>query len=138
IAERHVVVSFTAAQPPAWARPRISGPLFADELPAWGPASSLLDEALDRPPPPDAAGIRWDWHLQARDFTPGPHQQRLERVVQRVLEDRPIALVMDRPRRPVALAEGMDRRRPAVLQEIGLDLAAFLRLPEIAGDADAF
>ncbi len=136
LAQRSVVVNLNAAQPPSWARQRGAGPLFADEantdMPSIGPWVDAMDEARSCP------RLRWDWHLQAHDFTIADRRRRLGQVARHALDGRPIAFVFDRPRRPVVLAEGMDRERPAVLMEIGLDLAAFLRLPGIAGDGEAF
>lgn len=130
---RHLVVNLNAAQPPGWAGQRGGGPLFAD---AAIPDEPALDSWLDalRPLPQ----VRWDWHLQARDFAAGPARDRLAEVVRRALDGSHVAFVFDRPRRPVALAEGMDRQRPAVLLEVGLDLGAFLRLPSVGGNADTF
>jgi hypothetical protein len=139
LSRRHVVVNLNAAQPPAWARRRDAGPLFADEAATLEPVSlPLLDNALEVVPPAGAWNARWDWHLQARDFAAGAHRERLRRVAERASAGSPIAFVLDRPRRPVALAEGMDRSRPAVLMEVGVDLGAFLRLPEVASNGDAF
>jgi hypothetical protein len=44
------------------------------------------------------------------------------RLVRRALEGAPLAFVLDRPRRPVALAEGLDRQHSAVLLTVGLHL----------------
>ncbi len=130
LTRRHVVINLNAAQPPAWAHHRGSSPLFASEAPANLP---LLDTVLDEIPLAPAAGVRWDWHVQGRDFAEGPHRDRLRRLARHALDGRPVAFVFDRPRRAVALAEGMDRHRPAVLVEVGLDLAAFAQRPGIVG-----
>src|SRR5262249_6479117 len=130
---RHVVVNLNATQPPAWARQRSAGPLFADDSPAEEPGIGPLLDVMRHA----SEFIRWDWHVQGRDFASAEHRQRLQQVTRLALDGVPIALVSDSQRRPIALAEGMDRRRPAVLMEVGLDLGAFLDLPAIAGRADA-
>ena len=45
-------------------------------------------------------------------------------------------ILFDRPRRPFVLSRGTNRERPAVLQEIELDLLKLLDLPEIEGRAE--
>jgi hypothetical protein len=49
-----------------------------------------------------------------------------------------IGFVFDRPRRPVALAEGLDRRHRAVLVQVGLPLPALARQPGMLADPDRF
>jgi hypothetical protein len=128
---RQLVVNLNAAEPPAWARQRGGGPLFADTQHVDEPALAPWLDAL-RP----LRQVRWDWHLQGSDFTAAA-RDRLHEVARRALGGANVAFVFDRPRHPVALAEGMDRSRPAVLLEMALDLAAFLRLPGIAASAEA-
>jgi hypothetical protein len=45
-------------------------------------------------------------------------------------------VIFDRPRRPFVLSRGTNRERPAVLQEIELDLPRLLDVPEIEGRAE--
>jgi hypothetical protein len=135
----HVVVNLNSAQPPPWEMCRDPGPLFGKQ-----PATTeladlpLLDEFLTLMAQSHAPDVRWDWHVQARDFVVGDHRARLTRVASLALDGIPIAFVFDRPRRPVALSEGIVRGRPAVFLEVGLDLEAFARLPEVAGGVVAF
>ena len=133
LAQRGMVVNLNAATPPAWARQRDAGPLFVDEALATEPAILALLDGITKGNPDQ----RWDWHLQARDFTTALQRDRLHTLAQQALDGAPIAFVFDRPRRPLALAEGMDRQHPAVLMEVGLDLDAFLRMPGIDGRAEA-
>jgi hypothetical protein len=134
-----LVINLNAAQPPAWARQRLEGPLFNDEKSAEEPTLAPWLDAMRRCQAGTARRVeRWDWHLQTRDLASGPPRQCLLQIAQAMLDGAPIAFVFDRPRRPVALAEGMDRQRPAVLMEIGLDLEAFLQIAEIAGNAETF
>src|SRR5262249_22596442 len=67
------------------------------------------------------SALRVDWHLAERDFTPAA-RERLGRVARAALLGSEIAFVFDRPRRPLTLAEGGQRRHPAVLLAGGLDL----------------
>jgi hypothetical protein len=81
------------------------------------PGEAFLDALLD----PAARDIRVDWHLCEKDFAP-KGRDRLHRLARRVLTDAPLALVIDRPQRPVSLAEGLDRDNHAVLATIGVGL----------------
>jgi hypothetical protein len=128
---RHLVINLNAAQPPEWAR-HGCGPLFADVA---LPAEPALQPWLDamRPVP----RVRWDWHVQACDFA-GLARDRLDEVVRRARDGANVAFVFDRPRRPIALGEGIDRQRPAVLLEVGLDRTTVLRLPAVGGNVDRF
>jgi hypothetical protein len=138
-AQRPIVINLNSAQPPAWAQHRDPGPLFGSEPTTNDPANPpLLDALLAILPLPHARSVRWDWHVQARDFAAGIHRERLLRVARHALEDSAVAFVFDRPRRPVALSEGLVRGKPAVLVEVGLDLDAFFRLAEVAGGVVAF
>ena len=65
--------------------------------------------------------LRVDWHLGERDFLPTV-QNRLLVVARHAMQGAPLAFTFDRPRRPVQLAEGIDRRHPAVLLTVGLHL----------------
>jgi hypothetical protein len=76
--------------------------------------------------------VRLDWHLGERDFTPAA-VPGLARLARWALDGGARAIVFDRPRRPVALAEGLDRQHAAVLLAVGLHLP---RLAEqLAADA---
>ena len=65
--------------------------------------------------------MRVDWHLSERDFQPKTEPQWL-RLVRRALDGDRLAFAFDRPRRRVALAEGIDRRHAAILTTIGVSL----------------
>lgn len=109
--------------PPPWAETVADGPLFAaHRVPAAdrrlpGRADGILDECLSRGEGP----LRLDWHLGEHDFAPDA-RPRLLRLAQRALAGHALAFVFDRPRRPVVLAEGLDRRHAAVLMAVGLHL----------------
>ncbi len=123
------VVNLNCAQPPSAVDDLAGGPLFAGQQDA--PAANVLQGlagewlerllSLDRP----AGRLRLDWHLGASALTSADHGNRAD-VFGLALRGKPIAFVLDRPRRPVVLAEGIDRRHPAVLLAVGLHLPRLL------------
>jgi hypothetical protein len=131
------VVNLNCGTPPGWADGLAEGPLFAGQRTPpsarqlAGRADSLLDLFLgiEHAAAPRPSGetsrpaplLRMDWHLGDRDCHPA-EQDRLLRLARRLLEHPALAVVFDRPRRPVALAEGLDRQHPAVLLTVGLNL----------------
>jgi hypothetical protein len=135
-----VVVNLNSTLPPSWADDLAAGPLFASarrpldqgslaDL-AWALGEQVSGAAPDR--------VRIDWHLGERDFLPAA-AGRLTQLVRAALSGAPLAFAFDRPRRPVPLGEGIDRRHPAVL------VAVELHLPSLAayvaggpGPAEAF
>jgi hypothetical protein len=137
------VVNLNCAQPPAsLARPK-DGPLFAgspaplaaDQRAAI--AESLLDCLL---PPRSASGdslVRIDWHLAGADFQ-DPAKKCLLRVARRAAEGSALAFAFDRPRRPVSLAEGLDRQHPATVMAIGLNLPRLAEQPGVQSQAERF
>jgi hypothetical protein len=139
VAGLRAVVNLNAAEAPSAAADLAEGPLFAGRPP--GPAAaevaSLADLLLEELPAAAPPGrLRIDWHLEKRDFEPGPGpRERLLRPARLALAGAPIAFVFDRPRRPPALAEGLTRRHPAVLLTVGLHLP---RLARQAADVDSF
>ncbi|MFN4258107.1 MAG: ATP cone domain-containing protein [Gemmataceae bacterium] len=125
-----LIINLNCATPPAWAEERTTGPLFAGQrrLPEQERLAdiqaTLLEQFLSfNSRDEDGGAWRWrvDWHLGERDFT-AAGAGRLFHLLRRALEGAPLAFVFDRPRRPVSLAEGMDRRYPAVLMTVGLHL----------------
>jgi hypothetical protein len=85
---------------------------------------------------PWAGSLRIDWHLAESDF--GDERERLHRLARLALDGAPVSFVFDRPRRPIALAEGIDRQLPAVLLTVGLHLPRLARQPGIDGDPNKF
>jgi hypothetical protein len=132
------VVNLNSATPPSWAGDLAEGPLFAAQQPDLDRqqlatlSDGLLEELLA-----STADIRVDWHLNESDFQPAA-EARLQRLVRRALEGEALAFVLDRPRRPVALAEGMDRRHLAVLMRVGLDLGRFVDQPGLRANPGLF
>jgi hypothetical protein len=134
------VVNLNAAAGPSWAEELAEGPLFArprrhtpERLAER--ADGLIDELLR--PGPDEGLLRIDWHLGERDFQPAV-RERLLRVCRRALDGAAIGFAFDRPRRPAALAEGVERQRPAVLMCVGLNLPALAAPPGVAADPALF
>jgi hypothetical protein len=99
--------------------------------------ATLADELLEELLRPGTERLRVDWHLGERDFLPAG-RDRLLRVARRALEGAELGFVFDRPRRPVALAEGLDRQHPAVLLRAGLNLPGLAGQPGMADDAERF
>ncbi|MGH7170393.1 MAG: ATP cone domain-containing protein [Gemmataceae bacterium] len=142
----HAIVNLNSAAPPSWAGELAEGPLFAAQQRK--PHSEQLRELSDdltrellHPAPsiPCAGAVRIDWHLGERDFTAEPAtRERLQRLARLALEGAPLAFVFDRPRRPAALAEGIDRQHPAVLLTVGLHLPRLALQPGIDGDPAKF
>ncbi len=134
----HAVVNLNAALPPSWADDLAEGPLFAAGRSAIEPRhvgglADALAEGLLRPDG-GTGNVRIDWHLGDRDFV-AEAEERLRRLVRAALDGRPVAFVFDRPRRPAALAEGVDRRHPAMLLTVGLHLPC---LAKAAGTPEHF
>jgi hypothetical protein len=135
------VVNLNSAAPPSWADDLAEGPLFAGQRRVPGAEHlARLADVLTRELllGPEVAGrARIDWHLAERDFADSPlGRARLVAAVRWALEGLPLAFVLDRPRRPVVLAEGVDRQRPAVLLTVGLHLPLLARKAE--GDPERF
>jgi hypothetical protein len=117
-------VHLHASVPPTPAVPM--GPLFAAAARSEAATSDRWVAALA------AAGGRllpiWHWHGAAME-------QSVFLEAGRRFGGRG-GILFDRPRRPVSLSRGTNRERPAVLQEIELDLSKLLDLPEIESRAD--
>jgi hypothetical protein len=132
------VVNLNSASPPSWAGALAEGPLFAAQrrAPHSDRVQALADELareLLRP------SVRIDWHLSERDFGPEPaRRERLLRLLRLALDGAALAFVFDRPRRPVALAEGVDRQHPALLLTVGLHLPQLAAQPGVEGDPGKF
>jgi hypothetical protein len=128
------VVNLNIAAPPPWAGALAEGPLFAawPRRPDAGAAEELLGHFLDQTSPQ----VRVDWHLCGQDFSSNP--ERLRRVIRRALEGADVCFVFDRPRRPIALAEGIDRAHPAALLVAGVHLPALARKPGLLADAGLY
>ncbi len=137
----HAVVNLNGATPPSWADDLAEGPLFA------GQRRPLPPEALRRlsermaaaclEAGPVSGRLRIDWHLGERDFEPAGRDS-LKGLARLALSGAPLGFTFDRPRRPVHLAEGVDRQHPAVLLTVGLHLPRLAEQPGIDGDPQRF
>ena len=116
------VVNLNGASPPRWANDLAEGPLFREDPPPelaevrTGDADLLLERGWQ-----PAGRVRLFWHFGARDVGAGAGA-RLVNAARRALAGGPVTFVFDRPRRPLGLAEGVDRHNPAVLLTVGLSL----------------
>lgn len=126
------IVNLNCASPPAWADDQAAGPLFeeAHHPPLHDRHAAIVDELLDRL----ASTTHINWHLSEQDFQ-HPALPRLLDRARRAVEGADLAFVLDRPRQPVSLAEGLDRRHPAVLLTVDLHLPQLAQ--QVAGQADA-
>jgi hypothetical protein len=116
------VVNLNVAAPPPWADDLADGPLFAGQRPAADPARlAALAGAMLEAVSAGTLRARIDWHLSERDFAP-ESAALLRRAARLAAEGAALAFVFDRPRRPVGLAEGIDRQHPALLLTVGLHL----------------
>ncbi|MBY0525714.1 MAG: hypothetical protein K2R98_20075 [Gemmataceae bacterium] len=133
----HAVVNLNCAQPPVWAGELAEGPLFSaqrqppDRLRLAATADALVDQL------PGNDLVRIDWHLAEADLAPDG-AARLHRLVRRAVEGANVAFVFDRPNRPVALAEGINRRHPAALLRVGLNLPLLAEQSGTTADAGLF
>jgi hypothetical protein len=126
------------APPPAWAKTGAQGPLFEPPVPAPPGtsalvASLLLEELLRL----DTMEVRVDWHLSEGDFAP-ENLPRLERLAGFAVRSANLGFALDRPKRPIALAAGADRRAEAVLLEVGLVLPHLLAMAGVDHDGQRF
>jgi hypothetical protein len=127
-AGRSVDVHINAATPPPWAEPRGAGPLF-DALPD-APTSSpsrwltALSEAATR--------LRFVWHWRNEPTIDAPFVRWLAQAPARW------STIFDRPNQPIALGQGLSRRRPGISIAVGLDLPRLLNRPDVSCQGDVF
>jgi hypothetical protein len=140
------IVNLNCAAPPSWAGGLAEGPLFAAQQrkPQSEHLCELADELVKELLQPShsipcTGAVRIDWHLGERDFKTEPaRRERIQRLARFALDGAPLAFVFDRPRRSVALAEGIDRQHPAVLLTVGLHLPPLALQAGIDGDPAKF
>jgi hypothetical protein len=136
LAQRSIEMHLNIAEPPAWSVPHPASPLFAlaEEEATFQEHANFLDGLLERWKSLDAPTLpAIAWHLHERSFQDETERRQLHDLL-RCCGSKAIRFVFDRPRTPIALAEGLDRRRPGVLLEISLDLPALAARPDIARD----
>jgi hypothetical protein len=133
------IVNLNSVVPPPWAGNLAGGPLFESQAPGVtreqreACADALLDEVLRV----GQGGARIDWHIGAADFEPGAHK-RLQRVVRAAIDGASIEFTFDRPKKPVALAEGLNREHTAILLTVSVDLARLALHAGVGGDPMRF
>jgi len=141
IADRPVELHLNIAEPPPWALAHQVRPLFTsleDDFMSRERAV-LLDSLLERWKTLQAPRVpALAWHLNADSFRDENQRRQLKELVRLALQARPIRFVFDRPRAAIALAEGLERKTPGVLIEVGLDLAHFADRSDVAGDGARF
>lgn len=118
-----------------------ASPLFAgaDDEPVRQEQANFLDGLLERWKALPAVRLpAIAWHLHEGSFRDGAQRRWLHDLLRQALQGRPVRFIFDRPSAPVALAEGVDRKCPGLLLEIGLDLAGLAARPEVQRDASAF
>jgi hypothetical protein len=132
------VINLNAAPVGPGAADPADGPLFSG-LRASPDADRLtvLADALLHAVAASATSARIEWHLSERDFG-AQSVQRLRRVAQLAAEGTAMAFVLDRPRRPIRLADGLSRNHPALLLMVGIHLARLADLPGAGSDQDLF
>jgi hypothetical protein len=141
VARLGAVVNLNCAGPPAWASDLAGGPLFAGRGAPLDPADrarlagALAGAFLGAGPP---GRVRVDWHLAEADFAAPAEPGRLAALASSALRGAAVAFVFDRPRRPAALAEGVDRRHPAALLTVGVHLPRLATQPGVGGDPACF
>ena len=127
------VVNLNCATPPSWAGPLAEGPLFASRQPDRDRLEILADELREELLRLSEPALRIDWHVATKGGA-----RRLHRPAAVALEGANIGFTFDRPRRPVALAEGLDRGHPATLLSVGLNLPALANQPGMLADPGRF
>lgn len=136
-AQRNVELHLNVANPPAWSPAHAARPLFTldDEDVVQQERTSFRDSLLERWKALEAPRIpALAWHLGEQSFQEEPQRRQLHGLLRQALQGRAIRFIFDRPRAVPMLAEGVDRKCPGVLLEIGLDLAMLARRLEIGTD----
>ena len=95
---------------------------------------ALLQEFLDHP----LSATSLDWHVSEADWADPEGRRRLLGLLRAALRGRPVRFVFDAPRRPVLLADGLDRATPGLLLSLTLDLASLRRRVGAPDSPEAF
>lgn len=140
LAERAVELHLNITEPPSWAPGRQKSLFSLPEDEESSPErSNFLDGLLERWKSLNAPRLpAIAWHVHERSFRDDTERRQLQELIRLALQGRPVRFILDRPDQPIHLSEGLDRRCPGVLLEIGVDLPAFAARAEVANDAVAF
>src|SRR5262249_7745265 len=120
-----LVLNLNCHTPPSWAEELGGGPLFSSCEKAIDPEA--LAASLERliasllSMPAMASSLRINFHVSDEDLD-SKSLGRLQRFVHPLQRAFPMTFVLDRPKQPIQLAEGIDRRSPAALIAIGIHL----------------
>jgi len=137
LGQRDVELHLNVREPPFWSSAHPARPLFAsseDEATSLERAN-FLDGLVERwkslhaPRLPTLA-----WHVHERSFRDDTERRQLQNMLREALLGKAVRFIFDRPRGSITLAEGLDRKCPGVLMEIGLDLGALAYRPEVERD----
>jgi ATP cone domain len=130
-----ILLNLNHPEPPPWDADMATGPLFppptgqaAEEAPRLASGLALQVTAGPR------SGLRIWWHVRESDFEPA-QLPTLLKLAASAADGSPVEFVFDRPKRPVALGPGLDRRHPAVVAVVGINLPALV-MQLGAGPAD--
>ena len=139
-AERAVELHLNIAEPPGWSLAHQASPLFVpgeDDFMA-RERGVFLDSLLERWKILDAPHLpALAWHLNAHSFREDTQRRQLQSLLRLALQGKAIRFVFDRPRANLALSEGLDRKSPGILLDVGLDLPAFTQRSDVGPDGAA-
>jgi hypothetical protein len=137
LAGRAIELHLNVAEPPPWSYANEGSPLFAagEDEAAQQERTNFLDGLLERWKALDVANLpALAWHIHAATFANDTQLRQLRTLIRLASLGKPIRFLFDRPRKRILFSEGLDRKTPGVLLNIGLDLAAFASRPDIAHD----
>jgi hypothetical protein len=128
------LVHLNGAGAPPWADELAIGPLFATQQRPTAEALRRTCEALFEEWTGSPAGecVELHWHLGERDFSDTHDTEWRHRLARHALENPRLTFAFDRPKRPFALGEGLDRKHTAVLLAVGLHLPRLAQLPGVS------
>jgi hypothetical protein len=121
------IVNLNCPSPPLWAEDLANGPLFVDQGNAPDPkrqsvlSLALLADMLHGDLGHDGKALQVNWHLNEKDLAP-ESQEKLAEVIRLSMEKGHVTFVFDRPRHVISLGECLDRKHPAILTSVGLNL----------------
>jgi hypothetical protein len=122
---------------PPWADELAVGPLFSEQQRPNNETMQSVRESLFEEWVGSTQGERVEvfWHLGESDFADTRDPGWQHRLARHALDNPRLTLAFDRPKRPFALGEGLDRKHPAVLLTVGLHLPRLAELPGV-GEAN--